>query len=91
MRFAITAILFIIAVFSFFIGYSIGSLLITSVGDALDPLGDDLTASSETSFDAISILISTAFGIICAIIVVMIIIIFVLDSLSDEPEEYWRG
>ena len=39
MRFAVVAVLFIVAVFGFFVGYAVGSLLLTEVGDVIMPLG----------------------------------------------------
>jgi uncharacterized protein with PQ loop repeat len=87
MRFAITAVLFIIAVFSFFIGYSVSSYVLDQVHTALEPFANELSTSNAN--DDMT-LICTAFGIICSLVIVLIIVIFVLDTLSDEPEMYWR-
>ena len=87
MRFAIAAILVVIAVFGFFVGYGVCSYLLSSVYTSLEPFADALSSSNAKDD---MILISSAFGIICAFILVMIIVVFVLDSLSDEPEMYWR-
>jgi len=87
MRFAITAILFVVAVFGFFVGYAVSSYLLSSVSTALEPLTDSL--STTNARDDITLLCS-GFGIICALALVIIIAIFILDSLSDEPESYWR-
>lgn len=87
MRFAVTAILLIVAVFGFFLGYGVSSYLLSTFYDALEPHAS-LLSSTNAKDDMI--LISSAFGIICAIALVMIIIVFVLDSLSDEPEMYWK-
>lgn len=84
MRFPLAALMFLIAAFIFFVLYAVGSLLLTEVSDALSP-----TATSEAA-DLIT-LISTAFGIISVVFFVAgILLIFVLDSLQDEPEMYWR-
>lgn len=87
MRFAITAILVVIAVFTFYVGYSVCTFLLSSIYNSLEPFA--LTLSSSNAIDDMK-LISGAFGIICAFIVVIIIVVFVLDSLSDEPEMYWK-
>ena len=89
MRFAVTAILLVVAVFSFFLGYGVCSYLLSQVSSNLSlytgPLGSD-----AASFTAEVSLISGGFGIICAFIITLIVGIFVLDTLSDEPEMYWR-
>ena len=87
MRWAIVAVLFIVAAFGFFIGYAVSSYLISNVKDALDPYADEL---SDTTYKNELTLISSAFGIICAIGFTLMIAVFVMDSLSDEPETYWR-
>lgn len=87
MRWAVAAVLFIVAVFGFFVGFSVSSLLLSQVGDALDPYA--LTLSGTEATDTIA-LIESAFGIICAIGFVMIVVVFFMDSLSDESEQYWR-
>jgi hypothetical protein len=87
MRFAITAVLFVIAVFGFFIGYAVSSYTLTQFYNALEPFANTL---STTNAKDDMILLCSAFGIICAFILVLIVIIFVLDTLSDEPETYWR-
>jgi hypothetical protein len=88
MRWAIVAVLFLIAVFGFFIGYAVSSFLLSTVQDAMTPFGEQLTDS--TAYLSQLTLISTGFGIICAIAFTLLIVIFALDSLSDEPENYWR-
>ena len=87
MRFAVTAILLIVAVFGFFLGYGVSSFLLGTFYNALEPHAS-LLSSTNAKDDML--LISSGFGIICAIAIVMIIVVFVLDSLSDEPENYWR-
>ena len=87
MRFPLASVFFIIASFIFFAIFAVSSLLITEVGDALDAIDDDLGGD----YPYIVQLLPTAFGIIAAIFfVVGILLIFVLDSLADEPEMYWR-
>ena len=84
MRFPIAALLFVISAFIFFVIYAVGSRLISFVVNALSP-----TAPAEAL--ATMTVIQTAFGILAAIFfIVGIVLIFVLDSLADEPEKYWR-
>lgn len=90
MRWAIAAVLFVIAIFGFFVGYAIGSLLITDIYTSLEPHGNQLTAGSATGYFNIATLLRAGFGIICAIVFVVITLIFIMDSLSEEPEYYWR-
>jgi Na+/proline symporter len=87
MRFAVTAVLFIIAMFSFFIGYAVSSFVLDSFYDALEPHANQLSTSNAKDD---MILIKTGFGVICSFISVLIIVVFILDTLSDEPEMYWR-
>lgn len=84
MRFSLSALFFVVAGFIFFILWSVGSLFLDEVYDALSP-----TAPSE-ALELMDLFIS-AFGIICAIFfVAAILLIFFLDSIADEPEMYWR-
>ena len=64
--------------------FGVGSLLLSSMDDALDPSTVDAQFSYEVD------LIISAFGVIAAIMLVLAVIVFILDSLSDEPEMYWR-
>lgn len=87
MRFTLASLFFVIAAFVFFLLWAVSSFVITEVGDALDPIDDAL----PSEYNDIITLLPTAFGIICAIFFVTgIVLIFVLDSLADEPEMYWR-
>lgn len=84
-RFAVVLVLFIIAVFGFFIGWGVSSYMLDLFGNALIPL-------APTEADNIINLLEFAFGIICAIILVVIVVVFFIESLSDEPEHYfYRG
>lgn len=87
MKFAVAAVLLLVAVFGFFIGYAVCSFLLGTVLDVLTPFADQLSTSNAKDD---MVLVNSGFGIICAIILVFIIIVFVLDSLSDEPEVYWE-
>ena len=88
MRFPLAAMLFLISSFIFFVSWAVSSYLITTVDDALSPLS---TGFSTSGFADVVTLLPWAFGILCAIFFIAgILLIFVLDSLADEPEMYWR-
>ena len=88
MRFPLAALFFLIASFIFFCFWAYSSLIITSVSDAITPLSTDFMSSSQGNWIT---LLPTVFGIICALFfIVGILLIFVMDSLADEPEMYWR-
>ena len=88
MRFPLAALFFLISSFIFFVSWAVTSYLLSSVSDAMSPLAATLSSSGAT--DIISML-PTALGIICALFFITgILLIFILDSWSDEPEMYWR-
>jgi hypothetical protein len=88
MRFPLAALFFLVTSFIFFVSWAVSSYIISAVDDALTPLS---TGFSTSNFSELVTLLPTAFGIICAIFfIVGIFLIFVLDSLADEPEMYWR-
>lgn len=84
-RWAILTVLFVIAIFMFFVGYAVGSLLLSEFASALLP-----TAPSEAAYYIT--LISTAFGVIMALGITILVFVYFLQSLADEPEHYYtRG
>ena len=88
MRFPLAALFFLITSFIFFVSWAVSSYLMTAVSDAMSPLAAALSGSGATD---IIILLPYALGILCAIFFITgILLIFVLDSWSDEPEMYWR-
>ena len=88
MRFPLASLFFLIAAFVFFCFWAYSSLVITTVSDALTPLGSGFSTSN---FSDLVALLPTVFGIICALFFIIgIVLIFVMDSLADEPELYWR-
>ena len=88
MRFPLAALFFLITSFIFFVSWVVSSYLLSSVGDAITPLSASFMASTQGEFIT---LLPTAFGVICALFFLIgILLIFVLDSLADEPEMYWR-
>ena len=87
MRFPVAAVMFLVGSFIFFIFFATTSLIQTSIIDGIDPYDDDLDAMYHDEID----LLSKAFAVIAAIFfVVGLLLIFVLDSISEEPEYYWR-
>ena len=88
MRFPLAALFFLISSFIFFVSWAVTSYLLSSVSDAMSPLAATLSSSGAT--DIIQLL-PMALGIICALFFITgILLIFVLDSWSDEPEMYRR-
>jgi len=91
MRFSIAALAFVIAGFLFLAFWGFGSLLITETDDALTKSISTLESTSQDKVNGYITLLTTAFGVIAAIFFVSAIItVFVLESLSDEPEYFYR-
>ena len=87
MRFPTIALYFLVASFIFFVIFAATSVLVSETLDAMDDYTDGIDARYSEEIN----LLSTAFGIISAIFFVTgIVAIFVLDSLSDDPELYYR-
>lgn len=88
MRFPFAAICLLVASFIFFILWATSSILLSETRDAMMPYAMRL---STDNYSNMLNMLPWAFGIICAIFFVAgIIFVFVLDSLSDEPEFYYR-
>lgn len=86
-RFSVAALFFLIGSFIFFVSWAVSSLLLNEVYKALSPYSTSL----GSEYSDLIILIPWAFGIIAAIFFVCaLLFIFILDSLADEPEMYWR-
>ena len=84
MRFSIASLMFLISSFIFGVFWAVISYLHDQINTALSGF---TTANSQNIID----MIQTGFGIICALFfIVGILLIFVLDSMADEPEFYWR-
>lgn len=91
MRFPIAALFFIISGFIFFVCWAVASFLMTTVSDAMSPFAANLSSTGATATINTIGLLSTAFGVLAALFfIVGVVLIFVLDSWSDEPELYWR-
>ena len=85
MRFPVAAILFLIGSFIFFVIYATCSLILNETAGAL-------LATANANATATINMIQTGFGVIAAVFFfVGLLLIFILDSTADEPEEYWRG
>jgi len=84
MGFPTAALFLVIAGFMFLVFFGVGSLLLSEMDDALDPSTVDAQFSYEVD------IIVSAFGVIGAIMIVMAVVIFVVESLSDEPEYFYR-
>ena len=87
MRYPVAGLFFLIVAFMLFIGFAVGSYLLENVDDAFD----DKRAELDDDFGRQLDLLKNAFGFIGVLCLLVAIAIFVLDSLADEPEEYWRG
>lgn len=84
MRWSIASLFFICVGFIFFALWAILSLFIDTVYDAL-------YATAPVDAQTILDLLPTAFGVLCALFFVTgIILFFIMESLADEPEMYWR-
>jgi hypothetical protein len=92
LRFPIVALLFICLSFAFFIIWAVMSYVLSIMHDTLSPMGASFgNATDNATFQNILTEIPAAFGIICVIFFVTgLVLIFVLDSWSDEPEYYYR-
>ena len=91
MRFPLAALFFLVGSFIFFICWGVSFYLINTVSDAMTPYAGDLGAEGQTSFTNLLTLLPTAFGVICVLFFVMgLLLLFILDSLADEPEMYYR-
>ena len=88
MRFPLAALFFILTGFMFFCFWAYSFFLLTTVSDAMSPLAAALSSPGATE---VINLLPTVLGILCALFfIVGILLIFVLDSWSDEPEMYYR-
>lgn len=91
MKFPLAAIMFLAASFIFFIIWAVMTFFLSTVYSVLSPLGTGFSSSDNTSYMNDLSTVQFAFGFICVIfLIVGIILIFVLESWSDEPEYYYR-
>jgi len=86
MRFPQAALYFLLASFIFFIFFVACSRIMTEIDIGIEPFDDDLGATYEDEMS----LIRNSFGLISIIFfVVGILLIFFLESTSDEYEYYY--
>ena len=84
MRFPLASLFFLIGSFIFFVIWAFGSFMLDFTVDALTP-----TAPAQALY--MINLLQTAFGIMSALFfIVGVVLIFILDAMSDEPEIFWR-
>ena len=91
MKFPLAAIFFLVASFIFFIIWVVMTFMLSTVYGALSPLGSGFSVADNTSYMNDISTVQFAFGFLCLLfLIVGIILIFVLESWSDEPEYYYR-
>jgi len=84
LRFSIASLFFVCLSFIFFVLWAVFSMFLDEIYNALSPTAP---VGAMATLD----LLPYAFGVICAIFfVTALLFVFVLDSLADEPEMYWR-
>lgn len=67
--------------------WAVGYFVLTEFDTSLSTVDSDL----PSGYTDVKTLLINSFGILCAIFFVAAILsIFVLESLADEPETYWR-
>lgn len=87
MRWPIAALFFLVGSFIFFVFFVGTGLLVDTTYDAMDAQSDNVDSRFSSLIDTIQL----AFGIICALFFVTgLVLIFVLDSLREDPESYYR-
>ena len=86
MKYPTAALFFVIGCFIFFCFWAVASYILGTTVDALSPFGEQLASDN---FNNMISMLQWAFGIICAIFFVSaLVVVFVLEALSDEPEYY---
>jgi len=84
MRFPRAALVFLVTAFVFFFMWAVSSRLITEFDTAISPYD----SGYDSTYQDINSIIPTAFGIVSAIMFVMVVIVFIIDSLGEEYEYY---
>jgi len=88
MRFPIAALFFLISSFVFFVSWASVTFLLDEVVQAMTPHYAKIGDATLTGYLT---LLPTALGVLCAVFFITgILLIFVMDSLADEPEMYYR-
>lgn len=86
MRFPRAALIFLVSGFVFFSMYAVSNLLMTEFSDAVAPFD----SGYDSTYQDLKSSLPDAFGLISVIMFVMVIIVFILDSLGEEYEYYPR-
>ena len=86
MRFPRAALIFLVSGFIFFACYAISNKLI----DEFSTATGDFDSGYDSTYQNIKTSIPAAFGFISAIMFVMVVVVFFLDSLGEEYEYYPR-
>ena len=89
MRFPIAGLIMIVLEFIVVASWAVIKLLHDIIRDELQPLSNNLNASSRASFLAVLDSMDLAFGVVIVFLMILIIIVFVVDSLRQEPEQYY--
>ena len=88
MRFPLAALGFLILSFIFFVCFAVTSLMIEETTDALEPYATDI---NDPRFDDQLAVVPIAFGVIFILFFIFgILLLFIIESWSDEPEYYYR-
>jgi len=87
MRFPIAALFFVVLLFIAFVGYCVSSFMLYTIDESLTSVSGFL-GSSESSFLANLDVINLGFGVAMVIFFLVIVVVFIVDSLRYEPEQY---
>ena len=91
MRIGIATMFFLIGSFIFFVMWAVFTFFLNEIITVFTPLASDLSPASQAGFNSILALLPTAFGVICVLFFVFtIIFIYFIDSMSEDPEMYYR-
>ena len=88
MRFPVAAIFCVILLFIAFVGYAVTSFLLSTTEDTLTPAADQLSDYSKNKFLNLLETINLGFGVAMVFFFILIIVVFVVDSLRQEPETF---
>lgn len=87
MRFPAAALGFLVVSFIFLAAFGVNSLILSSMNDAFYPIDDSMPSDYTDIVD----LLNTALPVLSALFFIIgILLVFALESLSDEPEDYYQ-
>jgi len=85
MNYVVSAVFFLVASFIFAICWAVTSFMLDEIATAMGGFAAGMPAADTIS------LLSWAFGIFCVLfLLVGIVLIFILESMRDEPEYYYQ-